>query len=94
MPFSIFVSMDAKKYNNVKLGFGIGKAVVSFILVLLFVWLGYSQRLENYIALSLSNQYLLFLVFIFIIGIATSILFAPVNFYLGFLAIFDSDHQS
>ena len=84
MPFSIFVSMDAKKYNNVKLGFGIGKAVVSFILVLLFVWLGYSQRLENYIALSLSNQYLLFLVFIFIIGIATSILFAPVNFYLGF----------
>ena len=84
MPFSIFASMDAKKYNNIKLGFGIGKAVVSFILVLLFVWLGYSQRLENYIALSVSNQYLLFLVFIFVIGIVTSILFAPVNFYLGF----------
>ena len=76
--------MNAKKYNNIKLGFGIGKAVVSFILVLLFVWLGYSQALEKYVAISVSNQYLLFLVFIFIIGIVSSILFAPLNFYLGF----------
>ena len=76
--------MDAKKYNNIKLTIGITKAVVSFILILLFVWLGYSQKLENYLAASIENKYLLFLVFLFVLGIFSSILFAPVNFYTGF----------
>ena len=76
--------MDAKKYNNIKLGIGISKAIISFILVLLFIWLGYSQKLADYISLSFNEKYLVFLVFIFSIGIVSSILFAPVNFYTGF----------
>ena len=76
--------MDAKKYNNFKLGIGISKAIISFILVLLFIWLGYSQKLADYISLSFNEKYLVFLVFIFSIGIVSSILFAPVNFYTGF----------
>ena len=76
--------MDAEKYNNIKLGIGISKAIISFILVLLFIWLGYSQKLADYISLSFNEKYLVFLVFIFSIGIVSSILFAPVNFYTGF----------
>jgi len=76
--------MDAKKYNNIKLGIGIGKAIISFVLILIFVWLGYSQILEDYISLSFDDKYIVLLLFIFSIGIITSILFAPVNFYTGF----------
>jgi len=76
--------MDAKKYNNIKLGIGIGKAIISFVLILIFVWLGYSQILEDYISLSFDDKYIILLLFIFSIGIITSILFAPVNFYTGF----------
>ncbi|MFB3056185.1 MAG: hypothetical protein ACE1ZQ_03355 [Ignavibacteriaceae bacterium] len=47
---TIFTFMDAKRYNNIKLGIGIGKAVFSFLLILLFVWLGYSLLLDNYIS--------------------------------------------
>jgi len=76
--------MDAKKYNNIKLGIGIGKAVISFLLILLFVWLGYSIKLENFTALYVEDKYLIFLLFTFLIGIVASILFAPINFYTGF----------
>jgi len=76
--------MDAKKYNNTKLGIGITKAIVGFILILLFVWMGYSNKLEEYISSFIINNYLQFLAFVFTIGVVSSILFAPVNFYTGF----------
>ena len=76
--------MDAKKYNNIKLGIGIGKGVFSFILILVFVWLGYSLLLENYISSYFENKYLVFLAFVLTTGVASSILFAPVNYYTGF----------
>lgn len=78
------MNSQAKKYSNTKLVLGISEAIVSFILILLFVWLSYSTRLENYLRLSLSNDYLLLLVYVLILGIASSILFSPLNYYLGF----------
>jgi STE24 endopeptidase len=76
--------MDAKKYNNIKLGIGITKAVFSFLLILLFVWLGYSLLLENYISSYYENKYLVFLAFAMVTGVAASFIFAPVNYYTGF----------
>jgi STE24 endopeptidase len=76
--------MEYKKYNNLKLGIGIGKGIVGFILVLLFISLGYSSKLENYLSGYFSNTYWLFLSFVFITGLAGSILFAPINFYKDF----------
>lgn len=76
--------MDAKKYNNIKLAIGIGEGIVSFILLLLFVSLGYSLQLENYLAGFIENQYLLFIVFIMVIGFIGSILSFPVSLYSGF----------
>jgi STE24 endopeptidase len=76
--------MDAKKYNNIKLAIGISEGIISFILILLFVWFGYSKELEIYLSNYISNPYLLFIAFIFVIGFAGSILSFPVNYYTGF----------
>lgn len=75
---------QAKKYSNTKLVFGISEAVVSFILILLFVWLGFSFQLESYLRLSIQNDYLLLLAYIIVLGISSSILFSPLNYYIGF----------
>jgi STE24 endopeptidase len=76
--------MDSKKYNNTKLVIGIIKAIVSFILLYLFIALGYSLSLEKYIQTFTENTYLVFILFVFAIGIISSILFMPVNIYTGF----------
>lgn len=75
---------QAKKYSNTKLVFGISEAIVSFILLLLFVWLGYSARLENYLQLTFANDYLVLLIYVLALGIVSSILFSPLNYYIGF----------
>ncbi|UCH64486.1 MAG: M48 family metallopeptidase [Ignavibacterium sp.] len=76
--------MDAKKYNNIKLSIGISKALVSFLLIMLFVWLGYSIKLESFAASYVDDKYLIFLLFTFLIGLGASVFFAPINFYTGF----------
>lgn len=74
----------SKKYNNIKLGIGISKGILTFILLLFFVLLGYSLGLENGIRNYLENDYLVLLVYMFIIGIAGSIIFFPINYYADF----------
>ncbi len=76
--------MNSKKYNNTKLAIGIGKTIISFILLYLFIALGYSLLLQNYIQNFIENSYLVFLLFVFMIGIFSSILFMPINIYTGF----------
>ncbi len=76
--------MDAKKYNNIKLALGIGEGIVSFILILLFVWLGYSRELEIYLSNYLSNPYAIFLAYLLIIGLVGSIFSFPVSYYSGY----------
>ena len=75
---------NAKKYNNIKLAIGIGEGIVSFILLLLFVYLGFSLKLENFLSNYISNSYLLFISFLFVIGIVGSVLSFPVSYYSGF----------
>ncbi len=76
--------MDYKKYNNTKLFLDISESVITFILIFLFVFSGYSKQLEKYLYQFISNDYLLLLVFIFITGLVFSIIFFPINFYTGF----------
>jgi len=76
--------MDSKKYNNTKLAIGICKAVVSFIFLYLFIALGYSLSLQKYIHSFAENTYLVFILFVLVIGIFSSVLFMPVNIYTGF----------
>ncbi len=76
--------MKSKKYNNIKLGISITKSVVSFILIVAFVYSHFSLALENWLGNYLSNSYLLFLAFILITGLAGILLFSPVNYYKDF----------
>jgi STE24 endopeptidase len=85
LPLAIFVLVDnAKKYNNIKLAIGISEGIISFILILLFVWLGYSKQLEGFLSNYFSNQYLLLLAFLFFVGIVGSVLSFPITYYTGF----------
>lgn len=77
--------MDSKKYNNTKLALSIFDTVAGFILIYLFIVLGYSLRLEVYLRSYISSDYLVFLLFFIVIGAAGSIIFFPVNFYSGYI---------
>lgn len=63
---------------------GVGKGLVSFILLFLFVYLGYSHTLEQYIRSYSQNDYLVFMLFVIAAGFIGSALFFPVNYYTGF----------
>lgn len=76
--------MNSKKYNNTKLASGIIEAVLTFILIFLFVKLGYSLKLENHLLLHTANKYLILLLFTAITGFAMGVLFFPINFYTEF----------
>jgi STE24 endopeptidase len=76
--------MDYKKYNNTKLAIGISKTVVTFLLILLFVSTGLSLQLENWLSGFSSNSYIILIMFVAATGVASGILFFPVNFYSQF----------
>jgi len=76
--------MEAKKYNNIKLGLSIGKGITSFVLLFFFVYAGVSLKLERFLMNYFSNNYLIFLFFAILIFIAGTIIFFPVNYYSEF----------
>lgn len=77
--------MDSKKYNNIKLAFGISKTIVTFILLFVFVYYDFSKYLVNYLSTYVTNSYIILFIFVVILGIILSILFFPANFYTEFL---------
>jgi len=76
--------MEYKKYNNIKLGIVIFKSVISFLLIIGFVYFHFSLMLENYIRIFSSNSYVLLIIFILITGFVGIILFSPLNYYKDF----------
>ena len=76
--------MKSKKYNNIKLAVSITKSIVSFILIVAFVYSQFSLELENFLRYYISNSYFLFLAFVLLTGMAGIILFSPVNYYKDF----------
>jgi STE24 endopeptidase len=76
--------MDSKRYNNIKLATGISEGILTFILILAFVWAGLSLKLENLISGSYSNSYLVFILFVLISGFALGVLFFPLSYYKDF----------
>ena len=77
--------MNSKKYNNIKLALSIIKATISFIIVLGFVYFGFSKDLVLYLTEYTSNEYLLLLLFTFVTSIAMSCIFFPLTFYTDFV---------
>ena len=75
---------NAKKYNNIKLGIGIAKGIISFFVIIAFVYFGYSKELESYLRTYTENQYLLLLLFVVVVGFVSSVINFPVKFYTEF----------
>ncbi len=73
--------MNPKKYNNIKLAISISKGIATFILLFLFVAIGFSLKLELFLGDYFSGSYLLFVVFVLAVGFAGSIIFFPVSYY-------------
>lgn len=77
--------MNSKKYNNTKLILSIIETIAGFILIYLFISTGWSVILEDYLRNSISSDYLIFILFVLIIGTAGSIIFFPFSFYSGYI---------
>ncbi|RPI66266.1 MAG: M48 family peptidase [Ignavibacteriales bacterium] len=77
--------MDYKKYNNTKLAIGIGKTVVSFILILVFLLTGLSKELDTALRSVSGNSYIVLILFVLVTGVVSGILFFPVNFYSQYI---------
>ncbi len=73
-----------KKYSNTKLALGIFEGIASFVIVLLFVWLGYSTKLFDFLTNYFSSNYLLFLAFVLSAGFIGSVIFFPLSYYKDF----------
>ncbi|MBN1638117.1 MAG: M48 family metallopeptidase [Ignavibacteriales bacterium] len=77
--------MDAKKYNRIKIVFSTIKAILSFALLFIFIYFGFSTILENFVIGIADSLYWQFLIFIVLISVGMGIIFFPFNFYIGFL---------
>lgn len=75
---------DAKKYNNIKLAVGIIRSITSFILLFLFVWLGLSEKLEQYIRIYYNDNYVVLLLYVLSLGLISSMIFSPVSYFVEF----------
>ncbi|HSD63804.1 MAG TPA: hypothetical protein VLB50_08390, partial [Ignavibacteriaceae bacterium] len=76
--------MSSKRYNNIKLGIGIFKSVTSFLLILAFVYFHFSLRFEYFLQKYIANSYVVFIVFVLLVGFASIILYSPLNYIKGF----------
>lgn len=81
---SYFCFVDSKRYNNIKLAVGIIEGILTFVLILVFVSAGLSYSLEVFLFNTFSNNYLLFIIFITIVGSSLGIIFFPLSYYSGF----------
>ncbi len=74
----------AKEYNRKKLILGLMGTFVFFVLALAFVASGWSRGLDDEIRRYVSNDYLVLLVFVAVVGAAESILASPLSYYTGY----------
>ena len=76
--------MNSKKYNNIKLTISIINGVLTFLLLLLFVWFGYSKELVKFISNYTSNNYLILIIYTTALSIVFSVIFFPLSYYSEF----------
>lgn len=74
----------AKKYERIKLTVSITEGIISLILLILFLLLGYSKQLELFAFKYTSNPYFVLLLYVLVLGAASIILTFPVDYFFGF----------
>lgn len=75
---------QAKKYEKIKLIVNITESVFSFVLLILFLWFGYSKRLELFAYGYTSNPYIALVIYGLIIGLVSSIVSFPIDYAFGY----------
>lgn len=76
--------MEAKRYNNIKLAISIGKGIVTFAMIFLFVYTGLSKSLVEFLRSYSSNLYVVFLLFVLVTSFVLAVIFWPLSFYSEF----------
>lgn len=74
----------AKKYEKIKLSVNITESIISFLLLILFLYFGYSKKLEYFAFGYTSNPYLALVIYGLVLGIFSSIISFPVDYIFGF----------
>lgn len=74
----------AKKYEKIKLSVNIIESILSLILLMAFLFLGYSKKLELFAYGYTSNPYLALVIYGLVIGLLNSVLSFPVDYLFGF----------
>lgn len=75
---------QAKRYEKIKLVVNITESVFSFVLLILFLWFGYSKRLELFAYGYTSNPYLALVIYGLIIGLVSSVVSFPIDYAFGY----------
>lgn len=74
----------AKQYEKIKSIVNVSESNLSFILLILFLWFGYSKRLELFALGYTSNPYLALLIYGVIIGGVSAVISFPIDYIFGF----------
>ena len=75
----------AKSYNRTKLITGISSSAISFLLLLLLVWLDSTRHIASFAWAVGSYRYLALLIFTATVGIIQSLVTLPIGFYSGYI---------
>lgn len=70
----------AKKYEKINLVLSISSTVLSIVILVLFIVLGYSVQLRDIVNVWFANPYLQLLAFLFVMGAAYSVISFPLSF--------------
>ncbi len=74
----------AKKYEKINLSLTIFSTILSIVILILFVTLGYSSQLRDVVSVWFENPYLQLISFLFTIGAGYSVISFPLSFFGDF----------
>lgn len=74
----------AKRYENIKLALSIGETIISLILLVVFIFGGYSVQWRSLVTAQTANPYLQLLLFLAGIGLAYSLVSVPLSYISGY----------
>ncbi len=74
----------AKQYEKINLGFSIFSTILSIIILVIFVVLGYSAQLRDIVSSWSDNAYLQLIYFLFAMGAGYSVISFPLSYFSDF----------
>ena len=78
-------SAPEKRYHRYQLILSLSQFIIGVVFILILVLSGFSLKIENVICTWISNDYLVLIVFMAVIGLAESLLMFPLSFISGFV---------